>query len=123
MRPQRIATSDDTSALWTALVGAKEAGDTAVVRAIEQRMRELSETRRFAGLSDKELRRRIKALTASLEPKGLLGHSPDGVGGGWDITYTSRMNAAIREGQYSGGGATLAALKAEWDRRHPRDAG
>jgi hypothetical protein len=114
----QIATSEDTSALWTALMAAKESGDTGTARAIEQRMRELSEARRFADLSDQELRRRIRALSESLEPKGMLGHSPDGTGGGWDITYTSRMNEAIREGQYAGGQSTLAALKAEWARRH-----
>jgi hypothetical protein len=118
-----IGRSEDTSALWTALVEAKEHGESDTVRAIEQRMRELSETRRFAGLTDQELRRRIDALTSNLEPKGLLAHSPDGVfGGGWlDVTYTSRHNAAIRENQQVGGEGTLAALQAEWDRRHPGD--
>jgi hypothetical protein len=125
MKAEQIATSDDTSALWTALMAAKESGDAETVRAIEQRMRELSESRRFAELSDEELRRRIDALTSNLEPKGLLAHSPDGViGAGWiDVTYTSRNNAAIRENQHGGGEATLAALHAEYDRRHPRDAG
>ena len=124
MRAEEIATSEDTSALWTALLEAKEQGDRDRVRAIEQRMRELSELRRFAGLSDPELRHRIDALTASREPKGLLAHSPDGTfGAGWDVTYTSRHNAAIRQNQQVGGADTLAALQAEWDRRHPRTGG
>ena len=120
MRPDEIASSDDTSALWAALVEAKKQGATDTVRAIEQRMRELSEMQRFAGLTDQELQRRINALTANLEPKGLLAHSPDGnLAGGWDVTYTSRHNAAIRKNQQVGGVDTLVALRAEWARRHP----
>lgn len=124
MRAEAIGTSEDTSALWTALLEAKERGDTVTMRAIEQCMRELSEARRFAGLDDQELRRRIDALTSNLEPTGLLAHSPDGLTWGpWaDITYTSRHNAAIRENQQVGGEETLAALQAELDRRHPRPA-
>ena len=121
MSAEAIGTSEDTSALWTALVAAKEHGDTETVRAIEQRMRELSDARRFADLSDQELRRRIDALTSNLEPKGLLAHSPDSMASGFDIMYTNRHNAAIRANQQVGGEETLVALRAEWNRRHPRD--
>lgn len=113
-------TSQDTAALWAALLVAKDEGDTELVRAIEQRMREVAADRRYAHLSDDELRRRIDGLTAQREPKGMLGHSPVGSAweGGHQSTHTSRHNAAIRANQHDGIEVTLAALQAEWDRRH-----
>lgn len=43
MTPEEIAASDDVDELWTQLRAAKAFGDDATVRAIEARMRELSE--------------------------------------------------------------------------------
>lgn len=119
MRADEVSTSQDTSALWSALLDAKNSGDTRLARAIEQRMRDLSSERRFGHLSDEELLRRINGMTGNREPKGLLGHSPGGggYGGGFDSAHTSSHNAAIRENQHAGVEVTLAALKAEWDRR------
>ena len=124
MRAGDISTSQDTAALWTALLEAKERDDTELVRAIEQRMRELSTERRYAHLTDEELRRTIDAATGNREPKGMIAHSPtSGMWeGGVQGAHTSRHNAAIRANQQVGVEVTLSALQAEWDRRHPKSA-
>ena len=123
MRVDDVSTAQDTSALWTALLQAKDDGDATLVRAIEARMRELAAERRYAHLSDEDLRTRINGLTRQREPKGMLAHSPDGGffgAGGFDSVETSRRNAAIRANHPAGIQETLNALQAEWDRRHPR---
>lgn len=120
MDREDVAGCDDPSALWSALLRAKDAGDQALVRAIEQRMRELSNDRRFAHLSDDELRRRIDGLAGNREPEGMLGHSPDGSGvggGGYGARYTTEMNETIRRDQHAGIEVTLAALREEAERR------
>lgn len=117
---QDLATCDDASALWSALMDAKGGGDAGLVRAIEQRMRELSSERRFVHLSDDELRQRIDGLTGNREPEGMLGHSPDGGGvggGGYGGRYTTAMNETIRRDQHAGIEVTLAALREEAERR------
>lgn len=88
-------------------------------------MRELTSQRRFAHLSDEELRRRIDAMTGNREPEGLLGHSPGGggYGGGFDSAHTSSHNEAIRANQHAGIEVALAALQAEWDRRQAGGTG
>ena len=123
MRPEDVSNAQDTSALWTALLQAKKDGDADLVRAVEGRMRGLAAERRYAHLSDEDLRTRINGLTRQREPKGMLSHSPDGGffgAGGFDSVETSRRNAAIRANQHVGIEETLNGLQAAWDRRHPR---
>lgn len=120
MRIEDVAGAHDTSALWTALVQAKGDGDARLVRAIEQRMRELTTERRFAHLSDEELRQRIDGLSGNREPEGMLGHAPGiGGGGGSSSAHVSAFNEASRRDQHAGIEATLAALQDEWHRRRP----
>lgn len=116
---EKVAGEQDTSRLWKALLEAKTENDFKLVRAIEQRMRELSTDRRFAHLSDDELRQRIGAISREREPKGMLGHSPGGAGegGGFDTHHTTSFNEAHRRDQHANIEATRSALPDEWERR------
>lgn len=122
----KVADEQDTSRLWTALLDAKTENDFKLVRAIEQRMRELSTDRRFAHLSDDDLRQRIDAISQEREPKGMLGHSPYGgglsSGGGIDARHTSQFNEAHRRDQHANIEATRSALLDEWERRQASGA-
>ncbi|MBW3621611.1 MAG: hypothetical protein KY461_15315 [Actinobacteria bacterium] len=118
MRLEDVAAEDDTSVLWQALVAAKADHHLKLIRAIEQRMRELAVERRFAHLSDEELRQRIDAMRGNREPTGMLGHSPGLGGGGGDSSeHISAFNEAHRRDQHAGVEVTLRALEDERDRR------
>lgn len=114
---EEVVTIEDTDVLWRALLAAKAQTDAPLVRAIEGRMPELSHERRFAHLSDEELRAQIQGLTGSGEPENLLPYSPasgEGHEGAADIAALNRM---IRANQRVGVGSTLAAFVDEWNRR------
>lgn len=116
-----VADEDDPSRLWQVLRDAKAAGDHRLVRAVEQRMRELAQEHRYRHLSDAELRRQIVALMGSREAEDMLAHSPGGAGqgggGGFDAAHVSQLNSAIRANQRVGIETTLGALLDEWRRR------
>lgn len=120
--PEQVAGLDDVDALWRALTAAKAAGDHALVRVVESRMRELTEERRFAHLDDGELLRRIRSLQA-LRHEGtadMIPHSPPGGSGGGgndDAPHIQNLNAAIRRNQSADIRVTLAALLDERERR------
>lgn len=109
----------DVDVLWQQLRAAKQAGDDGRVRALEARMRELRDTRRFAHLSDDELERRIRALSRQRESADMLGHSPGGGPGGDSAggEDTARLNRMIRANQHVGLERTLSALLDERERR------
>ena len=121
--PDDVAALDpeqlDVDVLWQQLRAAKDAGDDRRVRAIESRMRELQDTRRFAHLDDEELERRIRALSAQRQSSDMLGHSPGGGPGGDSAggEDTARLNRMIRGNQHVGLERTLATLLDERDRR------
>lgn len=118
MELEDVGAEEDASALWQALVQAKADHDLRLIRAIEQRMRELAADRRFAHLSDEELRQRIAAMRGNREPTGMLGHSPGIGGGGGDSSeHISGFNDAHRRDQHAGIEVTLRALEDERDRR------
>lgn len=117
MHIDRVTTEQDTSVLWRALMQAKADSDARLVRAIEQRMRELTDERRFAHLTDDELRRQIDGLIGNREPKDMLGHSPGGGNGGDSSDALTTFNDAIRGNQHVGVEVTLAALLRERERR------
>ena len=105
--------------LWRQLLAARRAGDGDRTRAIEARMRELRDTRRFAHLSDEELEARIRALLRQRGAEDMLGHSPGGGPGGDSAggEDTARLNRLIRANQHVGIERTLAALLDERERR------
>lgn len=110
----------DVDALWKRLMAAKVEGDHQLVRTIERRMRELTEERRFAHLTDDELDARIAGLRGERAPKDLLGHSPGGKGeggAGWGGEDILAFNQAIKANQHAGIESTLAALEDERARR------
>ncbi len=122
---EEIATSLDTDALWTALLAAKRDDDHTLVRAIENRMRELSTERRFAHLSNAELDRQIAGLRAGRmgDDAEMIAHSPAGGSGGGgndDGRFLSQINGDIRANQAAGMGRTLGALLDERERRAPK---
>lgn len=112
-----VAGIDDTDVLWRALHRAKEQDDHALVRAIENRMRELGQERRYAHLTDAQLRARIRGLGGNREPKDLLAYSPASEEGYEGAADTAALNRAIKENQRDGIEATLGALLDEWRRR------
>lgn len=119
-RVEDVRDIHDVDVLWKRLMGAKTEGDHELVRVIEGRMRELTEERRFAHLTDAELDARIAGLRGERAPKGLLGHSPGGKGeggAGWGGEDILAFNQAIKANQHAGIEATLTALEAERDRR------
>lgn len=115
-----VAAIEDVDQLWQGLQAAKVAADHQLVRAIENRMRELSSERRFVHLSDEELQRQIAGIAGHREPEGMLGHSPGGGSGSGDnggSEGTLLFNARSRENQHDGIEVTLAGLLAERERR------
>lgn len=123
-RAAEIAQQTDIDGLWRELRQAKQVGDVQLVRVIENRMRALSQERRFAHLSDDELRARIQAVSGNREPQDLLAHSPGGDEGAWSGTEdTAALNRAITANQHAGIEATLGALLDELQRRTDVDDG
>jgi hypothetical protein len=114
---------EDTDVLWRALRNAKEQDEHALVRAIENRMRQLGQERRYAHLSDEQLRRQIRGLSGNREPKDLLGYSPASEEGYEGAADTAALNRAIKDNQRDGVEATLGALLDEWRRRGGDDEG
>lgn len=122
---QNVRQVADTDALWKALLAAKAAHDLDLARAIENRMRELSQERRFAHLSDEELARQIAGLSGERrgDDREMIAHSPAGGSGGGgndDGQFLSQINGAIRDNQSVGMNRTLAALADEQARRRGR---
>lgn len=120
---EEVAACDDTDLLWRSLLEAKREDDTALVRATENRMRELSRVRRFAHLSDQQLRQRIRGLTDNRAPEDLLAYSPASGQGLEGASDTAALNRCIKANQRDGVEATLGALLDELRRRRegPRD--
>lgn len=118
--PEQVATSEDVTGLWRELLEAKRRQDDDLVRTIENRMAELGRQRRFAHLSDEDLRAQIRGLSGNREPEGLLAYSPadgEGIEGASD---TAALNRAIAANQHVGVEVALAALLDEWRRRRSR---
>lgn len=114
----QISQETDTDRLWEQLKAAKAADDLDRVRALENRMRELSGERRFAHLSDEELARRLSSLEGNREPDDMMAHSPSmWTGSPGDGADTAAFNSAIRANQQDGVEATRQALLDEQRRR------
>jgi hypothetical protein len=108
----------DVDTLWHALVAAKKGGDQVTVRRIENRMRQLQDSTRFASLTDAELDAKLLSLAGNREPKNVLAYSPGGVGGGdAGIADTMAMNRKILDQQHVGVEGLRAQLLAEKARR------
>lgn len=117
-----VAGIGDTDRLWKALLAAKAADDHRLVRAIENRMRELSGERRFAHLSDEELEERIAALSGQRAPDIPLRHSPPGGEGPGDgAGDVSMLNRKSIENQKVGLERTRADLLDELRKRRAQD--
>lgn len=112
-----VATVEDTDLLWRVLKAAKLEDDRVLIRAIENRMRELGEQRRFSHLTDDQLRARITALTGNRAPKHLLAYSPASGEGHEGAADTAALNRGIKANQRDGVEATLGALLDELARR------
>lgn len=115
-----VAALHDTDVLWRALREAKQQDDPILVRAIENRMRQLGEERRFSHFSDEKLRAQISALTGNREPKDLLGYSPASGEGHDGAADTAALNRGIRANQRDGIERTRGALLDELRRRESR---
>lgn len=115
-----VTASDDVDRLWRALRDAKEQDDPTLVRAIENRMRELRDDRRFAHLTDEQLRARIAAVSGNREPEDLLAFSPASGEGHEGAADTAALNRGIRANQEAGVERTLGALLDELRRRGRR---
>lgn len=112
-----VSSIHDTDRLWTALVRAKHADDHAFVRAIENRMRDIGQHRRFEHLSDAELAARIRGLNGNRAPQEALSYSPADGQGLDGASDTAALNRAIRANQQAGVEVTLGRLMDEWKRR------
>lgn len=119
MTVEDVAAVQDAAVLWGALKDAKEAGDLRLVRAIENRMRELGEQRRFSHLTDEQLASQIRALSGNRAPEDMLAYSPAEGQGLEGAPGTASLNREIRANQHVGIETTLGALLDEWQRRHP----
>ena len=122
MQIDDVAGFDDTDVLWKALLAAKGDGHHELATAIENRMRQLSELRRFAHLTDDELMRQIRALQAGRRAGGedlirYAGTSGSGGGGNDDARQIIELNKNILANQASGINEKLSLLIDEANRR------
>lgn len=115
-----VVAVDDVDVLWRALQAAKQQDDSQLTRAIENRMRQLGEQRRFAHLTDEQLRAQIAAMSGNREPKDLLAFSPASGEGHDGAAGTAALNRGIKRNQRDGVEATLGALLDELRRRESR---
>lgn len=114
---EQVASLEDIDVLWRSLAEAKQRHDAVLVRAIENRMRQLSQERRFAHLTDEQLTAQIRGASGNREPTDLLAYSPASGQGLEGAADTADFNRRIRQNQQDGVEATLAALMDEWRRR------
>ena len=118
---EEVATATDVDQLWRGLLAAKAGDDPQLVRAIERRMRELRVERRFAHLTDDQLRAQIAGMFGNREPQNMLGYAHGGAGaGGRGAEDIAALNRAIKANQRDGVEVTLSALLDELERREGR---
>ena len=115
-----VTAIDDVDRLWRALRHAKEQDDPTLVRAIENRMRQLGDERRFAHLTDEQLRARISGMSGNRAPEDLLAFSPASGEGHDGAADTAALNRGIKANQHAGVERTLGALLDELRRRELR---
>lgn len=115
-----VVAVDDVDVLWRALQEAKQQDDSLLTRAIENRMRQLGEQRRFTHLTDEQLRAQIAAMSGNREPKDLLAFSPASGEGHDGAADTAALNRGIKRNQRDGVETTLGALLDELRRRESR---
>lgn len=120
---EEVAQITDTEALWQLLKVAKKHNDRQLLRAVEQRMRELGDQSRFAHLSDTQLAAQIKGLAGNRAPTDVLAYSPADGQGLEGAADTAALNRQIRANQRVGIEATLGTLLDERRRRRNRSAG
>lgn len=103
--------------LWRELQSARRADDHREVRRVENLLRELRGSTRFAHLTDAELEARLASLDRNRAPVGLLAYSPGGLDGDAGIADLPRLNRAIAANQRAGVEELRVELVAEQERR------